>query len=359
MPKGRLMLKALGICIAFASPPCPAQEVATLGLPPVPIPTANPQTPEKIALGKALFNDRRLSADGTISCASCHQPQKAFADGLALAKGIGGRIGTRNTPSLLNAAYLSSQFWDGRRFSLEEQAKDPFVNPREHGLASHIQMLRTIKLDSRYPGDFERAFGVRADHVTTDHVAQAIAAFVSTLIAGDSPFDRYLYGGHRNALSEPARRGLELFRGRAQCATCHVIKPDHALFTDNGFHSLGVGYPKIESRLAEVVLRATRAREHSLDQAVLGDKDIAELGRFMVTFNPVDIGRFRTPSLRNVALTAPYMHDGSVPSLQEAVEREIYYRGFEAGRPLILTPQEKSDLLEFLKSLTSDGRPKP
>lgn len=353
----RLLLQALSVCAALLGSECPAQDASPLGLPPLPVPKSNPQTPDKITLGKLLFNDKRLSGDGTISCASCHQPQKAFSDGLSLAKGIGGRAGTRKTPSLLNAAYLSSQFWDGRRASLEEQAKDPFVNPREHGLADLTQVLRIIRADSRYVGDFRRVFDIRADHITLDHVAQAIAAFVRTLLAGDSPFDRYQYEGKKDALTEPARRGLALFLGRAQCATCHVVGNNSALFTDNGFHSLGVGLPKIESRLAIIALRAAQNHSNSVDQAVLGDKDISELGRFMVTFNPADIGRFKTPSLRNVALTAPYMHDGSVPTLQEAVEREIYYRSAEAGRPLILTPLERSDLVEFLKSLTSDKLP--
>lgn len=323
----------------------------------MPVPTANPQTPAKIALGKALFNDKRLSGDGSISCASCHQAEKVFADGLSLAKGITGQTGSRNTPSLFNAAYLTSQFWDGRRISLEEQVKDPLVNPREHGLTDHDRVLRLIKADARYPSEFRKVFGIRSGHLTIDHVAQALAAFVRTLVAGNSPFDRFQYGGQRDALSEPARRGLALFRGRAQCASCHVIGADYALFSDNGFHRLGVGFPKIEPRLAEMVLSVAKGRGQTADQAIISDGEVAELGRFMVTFNPIDIGRFKTPSLRNVALTAPYMHDGSVPTLLEAVEREIYYRGIEAGRPLILTPQEKSDLVDFLKSLSSESLP--
>ncbi|SMF29936.1 cytochrome-c peroxidase [Pseudogulbenkiania subflava] len=357
MVKVCFVRRILWVRLVLVIPFCLAQETTLLGLPPVPAPSANPQTPAKIALGKTLFNDKRLSGDGSISCASCHQAEKAFADGRPLAKGIGGRIGSRNTPSLLNAAYLTSQFWDGRRASLEEQAKDPLVNPREHGLTDHDQVLRIIQANTRYPGDFRRAFGIRPSHLTIDHVAQALAAFVRTLVAGNSPFDRYLYAGQGEALSESARRGLALFRGRAQCATCHVVGPEYALFTDNGFHRLGVGFPKIEPRLADMVLGVARGRGQPVDQAIISDGEMAELGRFMVTFNPADIGRFKTPSLRNVANTAPYMHDGSVPTLFEAVEREIYYRGIETGRPLILTPQEKSDLVDFLKSLSSETLP--
>lgn len=357
MAKVCFVRQMLWVGLTLAAPLCPAQETTLLGLPPVPVPYANLQTPAKIVLGKKLFSDKRLSADGSISCASCHQAQKAFADGRPLARGIAGRIGTRNTPGLLNAAYLTSQFWDGRRISLEEQVKDPFVNSLEHGLADHAQVLRIIQADKNYPSDFRCAFGLRPRHLSIDHVAQALAAFVRTLVAGNSPFDRFQYAGQHNALSESAQRGLALFRGRTQCAACHVIGTEHALFTDNGFHRLGVGYPKIESRLAEMVLRVSNRDDRSLDQTILGDKELTELGRFLVTLNPADIGRFKTPSLRNVALTAPYMHDGSVPTLSEAVDREVYYRGLEVGRPLILTPQEKSDLIEFLKSLNSSTLP--
>lgn len=357
MVKIRSGSQAFGVCCIVVASLCPAQDTAPLGLPSVPVPSANPQTPAKITLGKTLFNDKRLSGDGTVSCASCHQAEKTFADGLPLAKGIGGHVGSRNTPSLFNAAYLTSQFWDGRRASLEEQAKDPLVNSREHGLTDHDQVLRIIRADTHYLGDFRRAFGIRPDRLTIDHVAQALAAFVRTLITGNSPFDRFQYGGQHDALSEPARRGQALFRGRAQCATCHVIGPEYALFTDNGFHRLGVGFPKIEPRLADMVLSVAQGRGQTADQAIISDGEMAELGRFMVTLNPADIGRFKTPSLRNVANTAPYMHDGSVPTLPEAVEREIYYRGIETGRPLILTPQEKSDLVDFLKSLSSDTLP--
>lgn len=357
MVKIRSISQAFGVCCIVMASLCPAQETAPLGLPSVPVHSTNPQTPAKITLGKTLFNDKHLSGDGSISCASCHQAQKAFSDGLPLAKGIGGRIGSRNTPSLLNAAYQTSQFWDGRRVSLEEQVKDPLINPREHGLTDHDQVLRIIQADARYPRDFQRTFGIHPGHLTIDHVAQALAAFLRTLVAGNSPFDRFQYGGQRHALSEPARRGLALFRGRAQCATCHAIGAEYALFTDNGFHRLGVGFPKIEPRLAEMVLSVAKERGQTRDQAIISDGEMAELGRFMVTFNPADIGRFKTPSLRNVANTAPYMHDGSVPTLLEAVEREIYYRGIEAGRPLILTPPEKSDLVDFLKSLSSEALP--
>jgi cytochrome c peroxidase len=306
-----------------------------------------------VALGRALFTDKRLSADGTISCASCHQAQSVLTDGLAVAEGVQKHKGTRNTPSLINTAYLSSQFWDGRRTSLEDQAQDPFVNPVEHGLPNHTALLRIVQGDAAYITQFRQVFGVSPDHITLDHIAKAIASFERTLIAGGSPFDRYEYGGDSSAISASARRGLALFRGRARCQTCHTLGATSALFTDDQFHSLGVGFKRIEPRLAEIATQVARAKGQDLDEAILTRSEISELGRFVVTRRPADIGRFKTPSLRNVAVTAPYMHDGSLSTLEEAVDLEVYYRSLEANRPLILTSQEKADLIAFLRSLTS------
>lgn len=330
-----------------------AQDALPLGLPPLSIPADNPQTPQKIALGKTLFMDKRLSADGTISCANCHEPDRAFTDGRHLAQGFHQQLGTRNAPTIVNAAYFTSQFWDGRRASLEDQAKDPLINPLEHALADENSVLSIVRGDASYTASFNDVFAVSPDRITIDHVAKAIAAFERTLIFGDSPFDRYTYGGDKKALSESAIRGLELFRGRGQCQNCHTIGPGSALFSDNAFHSLGVGYKRIEPRLAELATRIAKTGTQAVGEAILSAPELSELGRFLVTLKPVDIGRFKTPALRNVAITAPYMHDGSIKTLEEAVNLEVYYRGIEAGRPLILTPREKADLVDFLQTLTS------
>jgi cytochrome c peroxidase len=303
---------------------------------------------------KLLFFDKRLSADGTINCAICHDPHKAFSDGLAVAKGIRGQFGTRNAPSLLNVVFTTSQFWDGRRESLEMQATDPLLNPREHGLLDGEAVLRIVRGDGAYTQAFHNTFAVAPDHITLDLVATAIASFERTLIAGDSPFDRYLYAGNALALSAKAVQGLELFRGRARCASCHLIGERYSLLTDNLYHRVGVGMKTIEgARLADATSRVIDASPVQLDHLISDDPDVAALGRFVVTKNPKDIGLFKTPSLRNVSVTAPYMHDGSVKTLTEAIDAEIYYRGIEAGRPLILTPEEKSELIAFLNSLTS------
>lgn len=311
-----------------------------------------PQDTSKATLGKRLFFDKRLSADGTISCASCHQPERGFTDGLPLARGLKGRVGTRHVPTIVNAAFLESQFWDGRSSTLEEQAREPFVNPAEHGLANEAQVVDIIA-DPSYRAAFVDAFGAAADPVSIAHVARALAAYERTLIIGNAPFDRYEFAGQKDAIAAKAQRGLELFRGRAQCVNCHTIGPRDALFTDNRFHSLGVGLKRIEPRLAELATRVANRPAHRLDHETLGNPELAELGRFLVTLNPADIGRFKTPSLRNVAQTPPYMHDGSVATLEDAVERELYYRGIEMGRPLVLTPSEKAEIVEFLKTLTS------
>lgn len=340
-----------------------SQEKPPLGLPPVPIPEDNPQTAEKIALGKKLFEDKRFSADGTISCAHCHDSAKAFADGLPVAEGIKKLKGTRNSPTVINSAYYTSQFWDGRRPSLEEQAKDPFLNPVEHGLGKeqgfHDFIVNVIQKDKGYVEEFERVFGVKPEQITIDHVVKAIASFERTVISGDSPFDRYVYGGDKTALSESAIRGLELYKGKARCQECHAISENYAIFTDNKFHNLGVGFKKIQPRLREMVreLRMAKQQGRDLDESILTDADTSELGRFVVTLKTSDIGAFKTPTLRNIAVTGPYMHDGSMKTLEEVME--LYNKGGEKNpflgsvRVLDLTDQEIKDIIEFLKALTS------
>jgi len=351
--RGLLVVALILAGVAFAQP----NSGLTLhaGLPPVPSISHEKGAAIKVSLGRKLFFDKRLSRDGSISCASCHQPERMFADGRSIAQGIDGKLGTRNSPSLINSVFQESQFWDGRRGSLEEQALDPFVNGREHGMPNQKAILAVLRADPDYAGQFAKAFPNRGGSVTVQNVARALAAFESTLVAADSAFDRYFYLKDSKALSSKQQRGLALFIGPAQCVRCHEIGADSALFSDSQFHNLSVGIKTIEHRLASLTTRLARqhARGASIDSDVLNDSEIAELGRFAVTLEPADIGKFRTPSLRNVALTAPYMHDGSVTTLTAAVEYELYYRSAERGFPLILTPDEKSDLVAFLESLTT------
>ena len=311
-------------------------------------------------LGRALFFDAKLSADRQTSCASCHQPAKAFQDGRATAQGAFGQIGTRNTPSLLNVAAQSTLFWDGRRRSLGEQALDPLLNNREHGLRDRDELLSLLAAEQDYRRLFAAAsqapgvIDVSAPNL--DLVTKALVAFETQLVDGDSPFDKFRYRGEDRALTASAQRGWSLFSGRARCTSCHIVgERPPALFTDQEFHALPNPARFDRGNLSDVVNRfmAKKGAGISLDQILISDNDMASLGRFAVTQEPSDIAAFKTPSLRNVALTAPYMHDGSVRTLEEVVDLEIYYRGTQDGRPLILTDSEKSDLLAFLHSLTA------
>ncbi len=348
---------ALGLGAASAAP---------LGLPPVPIPPDNPQTEAKIALGDRLFHDKRFSADGKVACATCHDRAKAFTDHKPVSQGFRNLRGTRNAPTVVNAAYMKTLFWDGREPDLEGQAKQPFVNPVEGGLPNHEPLLEVVRKDERYVEAFKQVFGVGARDITMDHVAKAIAAFERTLVAGDSPFDRWRYGGEADALTEAQKRGFEVFVGKGRCVSCHVIEQTQALFTDNRFHNIGVGFKKIRGKEFEVAREFVRAKRQGadVDKTVLTKPEASELGRFAVTENPTQVGAFKTPTLRNVAVTFPYMHDGSLETLEDVVD--FYNNGgrlreddpvspFLSGgiRPLDLTDEEKRDLVAFLKSLTS------
>ena len=304
-----------------------------LGLPPVSIPRDNPPTAETIALGRKLFYDARLSVDNTVSCATCHNPTLAFSDGKQVAEGVRQQKGKRNAPSLLNAVFREGFFWDGRSPSLEAQAEEPVKNPLEmaHTLEGVEQKLAA---DAVYQTAFARAFGPAP--ITYEEVAKAIASFERTLLSGNSPFDRYFYGHDKSALSASAKRGFELFRnpGEANCATCHTIGEQYALFTDNKFHNDSVG-PTAQN------------------------DDPIDLGRYVISRTDTDKGAFRTPSLRNVELTAPYFHDGSRATLEDVVA--FYARGGNPVRyrdkelqPLWLTGQDRADLVAFLQSLTGE-----
>jgi cytochrome c peroxidase len=351
---GRLMVLVACVCISFSSA-IGRDTTSSLGLPAITYPLDNPSSREKISLGRSLFFDVRLSGDHSVSCASCHQPGRLFTDGRARAEGIRHHVGTRNTPSLVNAAFNTTQFWDGRRDTLEAQALDPLTNSHEHGLPNQAVALSYLRNDPVYAKKFLAAFGVAPSAIEMTQVAQALASFERTLTAGDSPFDRYYFNGENDAISGAAKRGLALFQGTGQCVTCHKIERDHALFSDNTFHSLRIGLDRIDSRLAFLATKLAEqtAAKAGAQPAVIEDSEIAELGRFVVTLQPIDIGRFRTPSLRNLTLTGPYMHDGSIATLENAVEYELYYRSAERGYPVVLTSLEKHDLVEFLRALTS------
>jgi cytochrome c peroxidase len=227
-------------------------------------------------------------------------------------------------------------------------------------LKSDQPILETIRRDASYPGEFRQVFGVEPEAITIDHVVEAIAAFERTVVSGDSPFDQYQYGGKKDAISGAAVRGLEVFRTKGRCVDCHRIEQTTATFTDNEFHNLGVGFKRIQPRMYQIAgaYRDAKQKGQNVDETVLSNADASELGRFAVTLRPSDLGRFKTPTLRNTAVTAPYMHDGGQKTLEEVVD--FYDKGGEKNpfldggiRALNLTPQEKSELVEFLKTLTS------
>ncbi len=281
-------------------------------------------------MGRRLFYDRQLSADGSIACASCHNRDHAFTDALALAKGIGGKTGQRSAPTLLNAAYNTLEFWDGRAVSLEDQAGFPIANPIEMG-QPHDVSVHKIESDLSYRPLFEKAFG--RGPITMDKIAKSLASFERTLLSGDSPFDRYQYGHDGTAMSAAAIRGLAAFRDQARgnCAACHLIEKEYALLMDGKFHNIGVG--------------------------VNATGELTDLGRYLQTKVEADRGAFKTPTLRNIALTAPYMHDGSERTLKEVVD---YYAGGADSNPQLdpaiqrinLSAQDRTDLVIFLQALT-------
>lgn len=305
---------------------------APLGLPLVPIPSDNPPTAEAIALGRRLFYDTRLSKDNSLSCSSCHNPKLSFTDGRRLALGIGGAIGIRNAPTLLNAAYSTFQFWDGRASSLEEQSADPIANPIEMNQTHEVSVSK-INDDPAYKAEFAKAFG--PGNVTLLKIQKSLASFERTLLSGNSSFDRYEYGGDKTALTPAQIRGLAIFEDpkRGNCSTCHTIDTKYALFTDGKFHNTGAG--------------------------VNGEGEFTDLGRFSQTKAESDKGAFKTPTLRNAALSAPYMHDGSLKTLKDVVD---FYAGGGNSNPsldkeiraLNLSAQERADLVQFLESLTGE-----
>lgn len=338
-----------------------------LGLPPVPIPADNPQTPAKIALGESLFNDERFSSTGDVSCATCHNEAQARTDSpLKVSEGINKLTGTRNAPTVLNAAFFETFFWDGRSPSLEDQALHPFVNPVEMGLSDHEPILKIVRTDPEYVQAFKEVFGKTGAAITMNEVTQAIAAFERTQVAGNSPFDRYYFAGEEDALTEQQKRGFDLFINQGRCVSCHVIEQTTALFTDNRFHNVGLGINDIQDeaeRLAREFLKA-EATMSEVDIKVLTDPDTSHLGRFVVTRSFDDLGNFKTPTLRNIAETAPYFHDGSAKTLRDAV---VHYNNggvtkegdrvndFLSGgvKPLEMTDAQIDDLVAFLEALTS------
>ncbi len=327
---------------------------------PVPrLPADNPLTSRKIALGRKLFFDRRLSGNGTISCANCHVPEQGFANNeMATAVGVEGRSVRRNAPTLLDIAYFNVLFHDGREMSLETQVWSPLLAHSEMAAPSVGWVVDRISHLPDYRGQFEQTFG-RA--VSMETLGRAIASYERTLRAGESAFDRWHYRGEESALSPEAKRGYALFAGKAGCSSCHVLGEKYALFTDQQFHSTGLGWARTMAPQKGVDhVPLAPGVSQNLDMQTLHPFVTAstnDLGRYEITLDPADRWAFRTPSLRNVSLTAPYMHDGSLPSLDAVVA--FYNEGGIVGapqdarlHPLHLSRTEQAELVVFMQSLT-------
>ena len=354
----RLAIACGSLVISTHSTASPA--TSPLGLPVIQTTGTEPDSEDLRRLGKKLFNEARLSASGKISCATCHAAGQAFSDGRVTARGNGGRTGTRNTPSLFNVAYAKALFWDGRAQTLEEQVRGPLFNPLEHALPDEHALVTKLGTLPEYSASFEKAC-TRPCGPSMDTVARAIASYERSLLSGNSAFDRYYYGHEATALSARGRNGLSLFTGRAGCVQCHTITASDALLTDQQFHPSALpmraevfeNLPQLTTRVRE--LRASKDSS-ALNGLIASDARVASLGRFLVTANPADINSYQTPSLRNVALTAPYMHDGSVATLREAVELELYRRSTTLEKPIVLALEEQEDIVSFLQALTGEDR---
>lgn len=290
------------------------------------VPEDNPLTKEKVELGRLLFFDKRMSRDNSISCSTCHIPQLAFTDGQPVSTGIKHQQGGRSAPTAINRGFSQVQFWDGRAATLEDQSVGPLTNPIEHGFVDNDAVIAKINSIEGYKKLFKESFAT--DAITIKHVGKAIASFQRTLISGNSPFDKFDYDGDETAISESAKLGKKLFFGKARCNLCHF----GTNFSDEKFHNIGIGW----------------------------GEEAVDVGRYNVSKETKDIGAFKTPTLREISLTAPYMHDGKLATLEEVVE---HYNGGGVKNPFLdnqviplkLTDSEKKDIVEMLRSLNGEG----
>lgn len=322
-------------------------------------PADNPQTPEKIALGEKLFFDGRLSVDGTVACSTCHDPARAFTDGRDVSIGVKGRAGQRNAPTILNAMYNSAQFWDGRAKTLEDQATFPIVNPVEMGQPNLDAAVAGLQAVPEYTQAFRAVFG---RPINGTDLVRAIASYERSQFSFDSTFDRFI-AGDRNAISDSAKRGWELFNTKARCNKCHALteeKRDPTYFMDQDFHNIGIGILRhnVVAMACKAEVQVNSGNTMAVDRAAI-QSDMSVLGRFLLTKKDADIASFKTPNLRNVLITSPYFHDGSQQTLWDVMDH--YNKGdgikdpwLDADmQPLALGEPEIDDVVAFLATLTS------
>jgi cytochrome c peroxidase len=319
------------------------------------IPIDNPLTQAKVSLGETLYFDKRLSINGTVSCATCHDPANSFTDRRALALGVSDKLGTRNAPTVLNAAFVTQLFWDGRTGRLEEQAKQPLLNSFEMGMGDDASVVSRLSAIPEYRKSFAQVFGKQG--ISIDTITKAIAAYERTLLSGNSSFDSFI-AGDTTALTESQKRGWKLFKEKANCIECHSFSKASPFFTDFKFHNTGIGTTELSFERVNPLVRDLSIST-SGSSTLAHTQGFTELGRYLFTKKAEDIGAFRTPSLRDVELTAPYMHNGSEKTLIDVVR--FYNRGGNGNPnldkrivPLKLTDNEMSELVEFMRTLTSN-----
>jgi cytochrome c peroxidase len=333
-----------------------------LGLPTAPVPANNPLSAAKISLGRKLFYDRRLSFNNTVSCALCHIPEQGFTSNeLATSIGVEGRSVRRNAPTLYNVAYAQKIFHDGRESTLEQQVWGPLLAHNEMANPSIGHLLEKIYNSPDYKNLFEIAFNRPAGMET---VGMALASYERTLNSADSPFDRWHFGKDANAISPAAQRGYQLFTGKAACSSCHTLNEKNALFMDQKLHNTGIGYLQSMSKAPETtsiqIAPGVFTKVTAITTQSVAETKTNDLGQYEITQNPAHRWFYKTPSLRNVALTAPYMHNGSLAQLRDVVE--FYNRGGAMNenldpliKPLHLDTQEQADLVAFLQALTGSN----
>ena len=323
------------------------------------VPADNPQTPEKVALGEKLFFDGRLSSDGTVACSTCHDPARAFTDGRPVSIGIKGHAGQRNSPTILNALYNVAQFWDGRAKTLEEQAALPIQNQVEMGQPTLVAAVKQIAAIPEYEQAFRRVFG---RPINGTDLVRAIASYERTQISFDSQFDHFI-AGDKNAISDSAKRGWELFNTKARCNKCHALteqKRDPTFFMDKDYHNIGIGIIRhnVTAEACKAEREINSGNVIDVDRAAI-QSDMSVLGRFLVTKKESDIASFKTPDLRNVLITAPYFHDGSQATLWDVMDHYNKGDGIKNPwldqdmQPLALSESEIDDVIAFLATLTS------
>lgn len=333
-----------------------------LGLPPLPQEELDHLTEEKIELGRHLFYDRRLSLNDTFSCAMCHIPEQGFTNNeMKTAVGFEGRTVRRNAPSLYNVAYVERLFHDGRDTRLEEQVWTPLLAHNEMANPSVGHVLNKLRRIPDYKDQFEQVFNEPANML---NLGEALASYQMTLLSADSAFDRWYFGKDESALSEDAIQGYRLFSGKANCVACHTVSEEAALFRDNRLHNTGIGYREsMGIRPSKRTVTLAPGVEVEVEQSIIdsvSEKPPRDVGLYEVTQNPSDRWKYTTPSLRNVALSAPYMHNGSLSSLKEVVQ--FYNQGGVPNpglspliKPLDLTDTEVDYLVSFLESLTGSN----